>query len=361
MPPNKTSARPFSYTPQNIYAEGDAAVVNEYETFVTGGQEAASATFEDTFKKLNRLLLWPNGLWHTDQENRPHVFMVDMGAGSGRLMLPHIRSLLNLGCDVSLLGIDNSEEMLNRFKRNATTSLSPARGQWDKGALLTYNQQCQSGELIVRLLKDDFNNLDTLTHEVQDFCFYLSNSRSRHVKFGNETELCIKVVSFAQSWHYVKDRERVFRFITELRGDGDECFIIHYEPVGYLRLFDGDFSRERAACHASSFYGLPDSTVETNLAHHLSFWQCFFSLRNKYYPYSSQEITAVNEDVVFQEYLARGFLDIGSTKGGIEQSWEKKLDFEKLVQKIEKPIFSAQWVGLEPDDRSKIITQLQNS
>jgi len=333
------------YTDNNIFEED---IVQRYEDFVVDSLDSVKERFGNLLRWVNEKIVFPNLLWREKRKEEkdkdvslviPVVNIIDFGVGSGKFTIPHIRSCIDMGLHVRVIGFDKSKVMLDRFKKNAKSQLNVQFGDVLSDDLFGSfeNKDCNRMEEAcienVTLYKMDLNEHDKIGEKIQDFLK------------GSEDRIYSNLCCFAQVWHYLKNPKEFLEnvLIGKLKGS----YILHYEPIYYFKLWDGTFDQ-------GDFF-LDFSQKDNQL--HREFWMYYFSLRDRIRAYSNQPIKGSNIDRCLRWYKERKFIYIG--RQVIE--WRKNLDFFKLIEIIKDPIISSQYVGLNRSNRKDLAKKMEEA
>lgn len=353
------------YTPENVYNDPVLGpfIVERYEKVTIHSIEDTKKAFETNFRELYKVLILPDGV-RGPEEDRPLIRLLDFGVGSGRLILPFADGLRKQGVDVHVSGIDQSEYMLKALRANLKEIFDGGefKGE-DTFYFKSRDDTTGYGSFSLTLIHGDFNTDEGLDRALEHWLKELPNSTN---------SVNLRAIFFVQSWHYVQKRTRVFKKIEEAvdkKDKGKECLLIHFEPLGYLRLLDGDFgsSPELIQDNNKIPYGFKpiagstwdDRKRRQTIGLHLAFWHEYFAHRNNIYPYSAQTITAVQESVVFQEYRDRGYLEISGSQNPFIARMRHQVDFNYLMDLLYNPRFSAQYAGINADQRKDIAEKVR--
>ncbi len=329
------------YTDQNLFK--DQNIVSKYEEFTVEGLKNVQEQFDRLFKWVNEKILYPQLISKKDSP-APLLTLIDLGIGSGKFTIPHIQALLQLiskkdspapfssEIQIQVLGFDNSEHMLNKFAENAENLLDVSLKK--KGCDYFFSSS-EDNKLIkkIELYKKDLNDCDEIAEIIKEF-----KERSEAT-----------VITFAQVWHYIKDSGEFFEKVIKHL---ENTYILHYEPIYYFKLLDGNFDQ------ADTSIDFSPEDEETRKRHriHRSFWCYYFFLRDKIRHYSTQKIKGVKIDECFKLYEENNFTKIDKCK----IQWKKNLKFDNLIELIMNPIFSGQYVGLDDDKRKKIAKKIKD-
>ena len=318
------------YTDENIFKEKDIA--DRYEKFLVESLNKVSKEFKGLFQWVNEKILLPNLLWR--EGSKPSVVrIIDFGIGSGKFTIPHIKTLIDAEVHVQVLGFDNSDYMLEKFKKNAKKELGISFPN-GKNEFLNFLTKHKIEK--IKICNKDINDHKTILSEIENFL----NGKAKKEDDRSEATL----VCFAQVWHYLKNPEDFFNavIIGKLRGS----YILHYEPVYYFKLLDGNFDQTDVS--------LDFSSEKAQL--HRRFWMHYFFLRDKIRPYSTQRIKGAEANWCFKRYEESNFINMGHYD---KIKWEKDLHLTDLIDIIEDPILSAQYVGLNVNQRKNLANKMK--
>ncbi len=317
------------YTDENIFNEKDIA--DRYEKFIVESLNKVSREFESLFQWVNGKILFPNLLWKEGSE-LPVVRIIDFGIGSGKFTIPHIKTLIDAEVHVQVLGFDNSNYMLGKFKKNAKEELGTSFPSGENEFLNSFGGKIEK----ITLCNENLNNHEKIVAKIKKFL----NGESQ--KGDNRSEATL--VCFAQVWHYLKNPEDFLNkiIIENLR----DSYILHYEPTYYFKLLDGNFDQTDVSL---------DFSCEMAQLHR-RFWMHYFFLRDKIRSYSTQRIKGAEANWCFKRYKEENFINMGKYD---KVRWTKDLSFSALIDIIEDPILSAQYVGLNESQRKALANEMQ--
>jgi hypothetical protein len=308
---------PYTYTNQNIFNEKD--ISKRYHEFLIGDVNVEEI-FKNLFLWVNEKIILPDFLW---KDVPPLVRIIDFGIGAGKFTIPHIKTLVDMGVNVQVLGFDNSKNMLLEFKQNAKKILNVEIINDE------FVNNSNTGIKKIKLVKLDFNDIKQVEENLDSFYSDFDQNQKE-----------VTLIYFAQTEHYLQSPQEFFNKIIFEKLNGS--YVIHYEPIYYFKLLDGNFDQTNISLDFSS-----DEKAQL----HRNFWMKYFSFRDKIRPYSSgQKIKATNLDFCFEMHKKKNSIYLGWEK--IE--WEKEITFNDLINLIEDPIFSSHYVGLSSEDINRL-------